>query len=101
MKMFLLTILLFMTGCTSKFYLEIYNNSDYTLIIYAIDEVTIEPGETKKVKIFTSTSEVKLSANGKLYEYALTIGTLPGEYMKLGLSHAVKLQVEPNLTLVF
>lgn len=90
-------LVLFLSGCSSKFYLEIFNNSEFPLIVYAENEVAINPGEHKKVRFFTSTKFMTTSWNGVLYRYDINVSHIPGKYMVSGWVHSVKLQVEGNL----
>lgn len=93
----LMLILLFLSGCSSKFNMEIFNNSSFPLIVYADSAVTIDTGESKNIRFFTSTDVIKTSWNGGVYKYAINLSHIPGKYMVSGWTHGVKLQIENNL----
>lgn len=93
----LLLLLLFLSGCSSKFNVEIFNNSGFPLIVYADSAVTIGSGTSKKIGFYTSTNFVTTSWNGELYKYALNLNSIPGKYIVSGWTHGVKLQIESDL----
>lgn len=93
----LLFIVLFLSGCSSKFNIEIFNNSSFPLIIYGDNSVTIDPNESKKIGFFTTTRIVTAESNGQLYTYGINVSQIPSEYVVSGWRHGIKLQVEPNL----
>lgn len=91
---FILVVLL--SGCTSKLYLELYNNSASAIIVGVVEEVRIEPGGSVRVEIFTSMRNFTIESGQKKFEYSINLRNVPGHFFSPGTIHKLMLQVEPD-----
>lgn len=93
----ILFLVFFLSGCSSNFNIEMFNNSNFPLVVHAKNSVTINPGERKKIGFYSSIKSVKISWRGESYEYVIDMNGIPGKYFVSGWTHGVKLQVEGDL----
>ena len=96
MKKILILLVLILSGCTPKLYLDVFNNTRFDLFIGGIESVAIESGKNGRVKILSSTRSIDLNTSEKSYEYSIRVSNIPGEFIVAGLVHKLKLQIQPT-----
>ena len=95
-----LLVCMSLSGCSSGIYIYVFNNTEYVIRAYGIDEnVLISPGEIKHTEVINI---FKLCINEKLYEYSVQDNAPPGKFYgtRHFPKHSVHLQVEDKGELV-